>query len=90
MDGAPVSVLIFELGAPLWFLWRRTRPFAILFGLSFHRGIALLMKAVWVFSLQMIAFYPIFMSERFAADLLHQSGPRFRVMSARMSRRRKQ
>ncbi len=66
------SVLLFEVGAPLWFAWRRTRPYAILFGLSFHLGIALLMKAVWVFSLQMVAFYALFLSESAAAELLRR------------------
>ncbi|MEX2580701.1 MAG: HTTM domain-containing protein [Verrucomicrobiales bacterium] len=66
------SVLLFELGAPLWFAWRRTRPYAILFGLSFHLGIALMMKAVWVFSLQMAAFYTLFLREGAAAELLRR------------------
>lgn len=65
------SVLTFELGAPLWFSWHRTRPFAILFGLSFHLGIALMMKAVWVFSLQMTVFYTLFLPDRRAEELLH-------------------
>jgi hypothetical protein len=64
------AVLAFELGAPLWFSWRRTRPFAIAFGLSFHLGIALMMKAVWVFSLQMAAFYTLFLPEPLAARML--------------------
>lgn len=64
------SVLVFELGAPVWFTWRRTRLVAILFGLSFHLGIALMMKAVWVFSLQMTTFYVLFLREERAWETL--------------------
>jgi len=64
------SVVVFELGAPVLFGWGRTRPFAILFGLFFHLGIALMMKAVWVFSLQMTTFYILFLPEGFARGLL--------------------
>ena len=63
------SVLAFELGAPLWFCWRRTRPFAIAYGLCFHLGIALMMKAVWVFSLQMVTFYVLFVEPSTSARL---------------------
>ncbi|MCB1236668.1 MAG: HTTM domain-containing protein [Verrucomicrobiae bacterium] len=66
------SVLVFELGAPLWFGWRRTRPVAIAFGLGFHLGIALLMKAVWVFSLQMAAFYVLFLPDDWAGEVLRR------------------
>jgi len=66
------SVIVFELGAPVWFVWRRTRPFAILFGLSFHLGIALMMQAVWVFSLQIVTFYVLFLPEKTAANWLNR------------------
>lgn len=66
------SVLIFELGAPIWLTWRRTRPVAIVFGLSFHLGIALLMKAVWVFSLQMVAFYVLFLPDDWAREWIRR------------------
>jgi hypothetical protein len=76
------SVLLFELGAPLWFGWRRTRPFAIVFGLSFHLGIALMMKAVWVFSLQMVTFYILFLPEGTAATCLKRLTNVGRVLSS--------
>lgn len=76
------SVLVFELGAPLWFGWRRTRPFAVLFGLSFHLGIALMMKAVWVFSLQMVTFYILFLPEGTAATCLKRLTDVGRVLSS--------
>ncbi len=66
------SVLAFELGAPLWFMWNRTRPFAILFGISFHIGIAAMMAAVWVFSLQMLTFYVLFIPDSWAEKLLRR------------------
>jgi hypothetical protein len=57
------STLVFEVGAPLWFLCRYTRTAAVLFGLSLHLMIALLMHRVWFFSLTMLAFYPVFWGE---------------------------
>jgi len=69
----------------LWFSWRRTRPFAILFGLSFHLGIALMMKAVWVFSLQMAAFYTLFLPEGVAAELLRRVRQAMSLLSGQES-----
>lgn len=66
------AVLTFELGAPLWLTWRRTRPYAMIFGLGFHLGIALMMKAVWVFSLQMAAFYVLFIPEDWAREWIRR------------------
>ena len=56
------GTLVFEIGAPIWFAWRRTRYWAIAAGFGLHLGIALMMRNVGLFSLQMVAFYPLFVS----------------------------
>lgn len=50
----------FELLAPLLFAWRRLRPLAFALGLGFHVLIAVLMKDLVFFSLQMLSFYALF------------------------------
>jgi len=47
-------VLVFEVGAPLWFGLRWTRPFALAFGLGMHLMIGLMFGPVIWFSLLMI------------------------------------
>jgi hypothetical protein len=54
--------LTFELGGPFLFLFRRTRPFVLLWGLGFHAAIGLTMHKVGYFSLQMLAYYVLFFS----------------------------
>ena len=54
--------LAFELTAPLLFTIRRLRPVAIVVGMGFHLMIALMMKDLIFFSLQMWAFYALFVS----------------------------
>ena len=56
------GTLVLEIGAPIWFLWRRTRCWALLAGVGLHVGIALMMRNVGLFSLQMVAYYPLFVS----------------------------
>jgi hypothetical protein len=70
------GTLLFEIGAPVWFFCRVTRPFALLAGIGLHLGIALSMKNVWPFSLQMIAFYPLFLSP----ECLRQTWNHFRKL----------
>jgi hypothetical protein len=53
--------LYFELLAPLLFFWGRTRWAAICFGILFHLMIALLMNGLIFFTLQMWAFYALFL-----------------------------
>jgi hypothetical protein len=53
----------FELSAPIIFLVPRTRLLAILSGTAMHLVIAVLMKDLIFFSLQMISFYILFMSD---------------------------
>jgi len=48
------TTLIFEMGAPIWFYFDRTRPFAIAFGVAMHAAIGLLFGPVIWFSLLMI------------------------------------
>ena len=55
--------LAFELLAPLLFTVGRLRVFTLLFGLTFHLTIALLMKDLIYFSLQMAAFYALFIKK---------------------------
>lgn len=50
----------FELLAPLLFTWRRLLPLAFVLGLGFHLVIALMMKDLIFFSVQMAAFYVLF------------------------------
>ena len=54
--------LLFEMFAPVLFLWRKTRLPTILYGVVFHLSIALLMKDLIYFSVQMIAFYALFLT----------------------------
>jgi hypothetical protein len=54
--------LAFELLAPLLFTVGRLRVFTVLFGLTFHLMIALLMRDLIYFSLQMAAFYALFIN----------------------------
>jgi uncharacterized membrane protein YphA (DoxX/SURF4 family) len=48
-------VLAFELFAPLWFGWARTRPYALVFGLGMHAMIGLCFGPVLWFALLMMA-----------------------------------
>ena len=52
MQGA---TLIYELFAPLWFFWRRTRPYALLYGLAMHALIGLMFGPVTWFALLMMS-----------------------------------
>lgn len=56
------ATLVFEVFAPIWFYWRRTRLWAIAYGLQMHLGIALLMKGLIYFSAQMWTFYTLFLT----------------------------
>ncbi len=49
------TTLAFEVGAPLWFGWRRTRPFALAYGIAMHVMIGLMFGPVRWFALLMIA-----------------------------------
>ncbi|HVZ32680.1 MAG TPA: HTTM domain-containing protein [Polyangiaceae bacterium] len=52
---AQALVLVFEIGAPLWFAWPRTRPHALLFGLGMHTFIGLCFWPVRWFALLMMS-----------------------------------
>ncbi len=56
--------LMFEALAPLLFIIRRLRPIGIVVGVGMHIVIAVLMKDLLLFSAQMIAFYVLFLPER--------------------------
>ncbi len=65
--------LLFELEAPVLFCVRRLRLLAILLGLGFHFLVAILMKDLIYFSLQMAAFYVLFVSGGEWRDLAKRS-----------------
>ena len=54
------SSLAFEALAPFLFMWKRTRIWTVLFGICFHFSIAILMKDLIYFSLQMVTAYIFF------------------------------
>ena len=59
------SVLAFEVGAPLWFAWRRTRVYALVFGLGMHVMIGALFWPVrWFAMLMMALLWGAFAPER--------------------------
>lgn len=60
--GAMYFTIAFELFAPLLFVYRHTRLYAIIIGITFHLGVAALMHGLIFFSLQMITFYTLFIS----------------------------
>lgn len=49
------TTLAFEIGAPLWFAWRRTRPYALLYGLAMHALIGMMFGPVTWFALLMMS-----------------------------------
>jgi hypothetical protein len=55
--------LTFELTAPIAFLIPKTRVLTMLAGVGMHLVIAALMKDLIFFSLQMMSFYIVFMSD---------------------------
>lgn len=54
----------FELLAPVLFCVRRLRPLGFGFGLAMHLGIGLMMYRVGFFSLSVVAYYVLFVDER--------------------------
>jgi hypothetical protein len=49
--------LVFELGAPLWLMVRKFRPWRLLAGFIVHAGIAIPFKGLIIFSFQMRTLY---------------------------------
>lgn len=56
--------LIFELGAPLWFMVRKIRLWGLLAGFIMHLGIAIFLKSLVFFSFQMLTIYLLFLPDR--------------------------
>ena len=54
------SSLVFEFGAIFFFTWKKTRVPIVIFGVIFHFSIAILMKDLVFFSLQMVTAYVFF------------------------------
>lgn len=52
------ATLLFEVGAPLWFFWRKTRPLALVAGLVMHTFIGLCFGPVkWLMASLLVAGY---------------------------------
>ena len=56
-----IFTLVFETGAVLFFFWKRTRMLTVISGVLLHLGIAILMKDLIFFSVQMISAYVVFL-----------------------------
>ena len=56
------TALLFELEAPVLFCVWKLRPIAFVIGIGFHFMIALLMKDLIFFSVQMWSFYALFIT----------------------------
>jgi hypothetical protein len=67
-------LLAFEVGAPVLFLVARLRPVAMLLGIGFHLVIALMMKDLVFFTLQMWTFYVLFFPARWWERAAVQQG----------------
>lgn len=80
--------LIFELGAPLWFMVRRLRPVGLLAGLLMHMGIALFLKDLIYFSLQMLTLYLLFLPDRWTVAWETQISSGLQSLRQKLSRRR--
>jgi hypothetical protein len=53
--GFQVGTLVFEVGAPLWFAWPKTRPIAFFVGVTMHLLIGLMFGPVKWFAMLMIS-----------------------------------
>ena len=58
------AIVTFELLSPILFFTKRLRWVGILLGCTIHLGIALLMDQLIYFSLQMMSFYVLFLSDQ--------------------------
>ena len=61
--GLAIFTLAFETGAIVFFFWKRTRLWTVFIGLLMHIGIAILMKDLIYFSMQMMMAYVFFLPE---------------------------
>lgn len=64
------ATLFFELFAIFLFFWKRTRLATVIFGVCLHLGIAMLMKDLIYFSLQMLTMYIFFVPEKWVEDMV--------------------
>lgn len=67
--GIAILTLVFETGAVVFFFWKRTRLWTVLIGLLMHIGIAILMKDLIYFSMQMMMAYVFFLPEAWVVKL---------------------
>jgi hypothetical protein len=69
-----LTALAFELCAPLLFMTKKLRPWALLIGLVFHAIIAITMYNLFYFSAQMVSYYVLFLDARWLRRLRHRVG----------------
>jgi hypothetical protein len=58
------SALSFEILAPLLFTFKPLRPIGFIWGFSFQMIVALTMRQLIYFSLDLLSFYVLFMDEK--------------------------
>ncbi len=63
------GTLVFEIGFPIFIIFRWTRPIVLLGGLLFHLGILLHVEVGW-FSAVTMSWYPLFLSGPFLERLV--------------------
>lgn len=74
------GAVVFELGAPLLLLYPPLRKTGFILGCLLHLGIALLMKDLFYFSLQMITFYiPVLTTTSFPLTSTTGSGEKIEI-----------
>ena len=64
-----ITTLVFETGAVVFFFWKRTRLWTVFIGLMMHIAIAILMKDLIYFSVQMMMAYIFFIPESWAIKI---------------------
>jgi hypothetical protein len=65
------TTLAFEIGAPLWFGLRITRPYALAYGIAMHTLIGLMFgPVIWFALLMIVLLVGGYASERLLARLL--------------------
>jgi len=71
-------VLILEIGAPIWFVWRRSRPVALVLALGMHAMIGLMFGPVkWFAMLMMVLLLGGYLPETVLAKIERALGTRF-------------
>lgn len=66
--GITLLTIVFETGAIILFFWNRTRLATVFIGIAMHIGIAILMKDLIFFSVQMMTAYVFFLPETWIVE----------------------